>query len=227
LSLSSRLLQHLWFNNYIPYCTKFIMQTRSQTGQPAQPPKEAVYAQSVNPVSHTPQEQRAPTEPSRHHGDSIAAITRTAKSNPSSDEARARLENQHKQHEQELHNASNVDLEYGVEQQPSEGYIAETVQKKGMGIQRAQAGAHSGPVGSAGGPGHPGFGEADDLLANIGRKRDEHDKILGERIGHSPAPPDEEVAERESVRRHKLEQDRHLDVQGAVKEATGDPVVGA
>lgn len=202
------------------------MQTRSQTGQSAQPPKEAVYAQSTNPVSHTPQEQRAPTEPTRHHGDSIVAITRNANSNPSNDEALAHLQKKHQQHEQELGNASNVDLEYGVEQQPSEGYIAETVQHKGMGTQRAQAGAHAGPVGSSGGPGHPGFGETEDLMANIDQKRNEHDKLLGERVGHSPAPPDEEVAERETVRRHKLEHDQHLDVKGAVKEATGDRVVG-
>jgi hypothetical protein len=202
------------------------MQTRSQTAQPAQPPKEAAYTQSTNPVSHTPQEQRAPAEPVRRHGDSIAAITRTAKSNPSSDEARENLAQQHELHERELHNASDVDLEYGVEQQPSEGYIAAAVQNKGMGIQRAQAGAHSGPVGSAGGPGHPGLGEQDDFMANIDQKRNEHDRILGDRVGHSPAPPDQEVSDRETVRQQKLDQNQHLDVKGAVEEATGDPVAG-
>lgn len=201
------------------------MQTRSQTSQPAQPPKEAAYVQSTNPISRTPQEQRAPAEPTRHHGDSIAAISRTAKSNPASDEVRAKLNKQHRQHELELHNAPDVDLEYGVEQQPSEGYIAETVQHKGMGIQRAQAGAHSGPVGSAGGPGHSGFGEQDDLMANMDQKQSEHHKLLGEKIGHSPAPPDEEVDEGENVRR-QLDQGPHLDVKSAVHEATGDPVVG-
>lgn len=202
------------------------MQTRSQTSQPAQPPKEAAYVQSTNPVSRTPQEQRAPVEQARHHGDSIAAISRTAKSNPASDEARANLNKQHRQHELELHNAPDVDLEYGVEQQPSEGYIAETVQQKGMGIQRAQAGAHSGPVGSAGGPGHPGFGEQDDLMANMDQKQTEHYKLLGQKIGHSPAPPDEEIDARETVRQRKLDEDQHLDVKNAVHEATGDPVVG-
>lgn len=204
------------------------MQTRSQARaeQPAQPPKQAAYAQKSNPVSHTPQEQRASNEPGRQHGDTIGAITRTAQSNPSSDEARARLSAQHQQHQQELQNASDVNIGYGVEQQPAEGYIADVVQRKGMGTQRAQAGAHAGPVGSAGGPGHPGFGEADDLAAKLPQKRAEHDRILGGRIGNSPAEPEGEVAEREAVRRRKLEQDEHLDVQGAVKEATGDPVVG-
>jgi hypothetical protein len=202
------------------------MPTRSQAAQPAQPPKEAAYTQSSNPVSHTQQEQRAPTEPTRHHGDSVASITRTANSNPSNDESIARQEKQHQKHEQEVHDASNVDLEYGVEQQPSEGYIAEMVQNKGKGMQRAQAGAHSGPVGSASGPGHPGFGEADDLMANIGRKRDDHDKMLGERVGQSPASPDEGALEREAVRARKLEHDQNLDVKGAVEKATGDPVVG-
>ncbi|OQE36872.1 hypothetical protein PENCOP_c011G08779 [Penicillium coprophilum] len=201
------------------------MQTRSQTrDQPPQPPKQAAYAQSSNPVSHTPQEQRA-TE-NRHHGDTIGSIKRTASSRPSSDEELSRLNAQHQQHERELHNAPDVDLDYGVEQQPAEGYIADAVRRKGMGIQRAQAGAHAGPVGNAGGPGHPGFGEADDLAANLGAKRVEHDRILGDRIGKSPIEPDVEVVEREAVRRRRLERDEKLDVKEAVKQATGDPVVG-
>ncbi|KAJ5953009.1 uncharacterized protein N7479_011422 [Penicillium vulpinum] len=207
------------------------MQTRSQTRsqeQPSQPPKEATYAQSSNPISHTPQEQRATTEPGRQHGDTIGTIKRTAESHPSSDEKLARLSAQHQQHEQQLHNAPDVDTDYGVEEQPAEGYIADTVQRKGMGMQRAQAGAHAGPVGSAGGPGHPGFGEADDLAANMGSKRVEHDQILGDRIGKSPPEPegDGEVVETEAVRRRKLELDQTLDVSGAVKQASGDPVVG-
>ncbi|KAJ5371651.1 hypothetical protein N7517_003657 [Penicillium concentricum] len=200
------------------------MQTRSQTqDQPSQPPKQAAYAQSSNPVSHTPQEQRATED--RHHGDTIGTIKRTASSQPSSDENRARLSAQHEQHERELHNAPDVDLDYGVEQQPAEGYIADNVQRKGMGIQRAQAGAHAGPVGSSGGPGHPGFGEADDLAANLGAKRVEHDRILGDRVGKSPVEPEGEGVEREAVRRRVLEREEKLDVEGAVKQATGDPVV--
>ncbi|KOS44506.1 hypothetical protein ACN38_g4563 [Penicillium nordicum] len=203
------------------------MQTSSQSkDQPSQPPKQAAYAQPSNPVTHTPQEQRATTEPVRHHGDPIGTIKRTAASKPSSDEERARLSAQHQQHEEQLHNAPDVDLEYGVELQPAEGYIADTVLRKGMGLQRAQAGAHAGPVGSAGGPGHPGFGEADDLAADLGAKRVEHDRILGDRVGRSPPEVEGEVAEREAVRRRKLELDEKLDVEEAVKQATGDPVVG-
>ncbi|KAJ5125000.1 uncharacterized protein N7515_008825 [Penicillium bovifimosum] len=203
------------------------MQTRSQTkaNQTPQPPKEAAYTQSSNPVTQAPPEQRAPTEAIRHHGDSIGSITRTAQSNPSSDETRANLDAQHKQHEREMQNAADVDLDYGVEQQPAEGYIADAVQRKGMGTQRAQAGAHAGPVGSAGGPGHPGFGEAEDTAANMGEKTAEHERILGERVGRSPAM-DGEVEEREGVRREKLERDERLDVKGAVEEAAGEPVVG-
>ncbi|KXG52015.1 uncharacterized protein PGRI_082990 [Penicillium griseofulvum] len=203
------------------------MEPRSQINdQPSQPPKQAAYVQSSNPVSHTPQEQRATTEPGRHHGDTVGAIKRTAESQPSNDETRACLSAQQQKHEQDMHNAPEVDLEYGVEQQPAEGYIADTVHRKGMGMQRAQAGAHAGPVGSASGPGHPGFVEADDLAANLGAKRVEHDRILGDRIGKSPVEPEGEVAEREAVRRRKLERDEKLDVEGAVKQATGDPVVG-
>lgn len=124
-----------------------------------------------------------------------------------------------------MQNAPNVDLEYGVEQQPSEGYIAESVERKGMGIRGAQAGAHVGPVGSAAGPGHPGFGQ-EDLAADMNRKRESHDRMLGERTGKGHAQPDHGVAEREAVRQYKLRQNEGLDVEGAVKQATGDPVVG-
>jgi hypothetical protein len=58
------------------------------------------------------------------------------------------------------------------------------------------------------------------------QKMSEHDRVLGERVGHSPAEPDGEAAEREAVRRQKLDRDEHIDIEGAVKEATGDPVVG-
>jgi hypothetical protein len=145
------------------------MQTRSQTkDQPSQPPKQAAYAQSSNPVTHTPQSNEQAPNRFDTTATQSGTIKRTAESKPSSDEERARLSAQHHQHEQELHNAPDVDLEYGVEQQPAEGYIADTVQRKGMGMQRAQAGAHAGPVGSAGGPGHPGLREADDLAAKFG-----------------------------------------------------------
>ena len=123
-----------------------------------------------------------------------------------------------------MQNAPEVDLEYGVELQPNEGDIANAVENKSQ-PARAQAGAHAGPVGSAEGPGHPGFGEEWDSAADLGRKREEHDRVLGERVGQSPAPPEGEEAEREEVRRRKLEQDRKVDVKGAVGAGTGDPVV--
>ncbi|KAJ5091135.1 hypothetical protein NUU61_006005 [Penicillium alfredii] len=204
------------------------MESRRQNRQPEQPPKQAAYAQASNPVSQTPQEQRTPAQPTRQYGDSISSITRrTVESRPSSEEAQARLNEQRQKDQQSLKNISNVDLEYGVEQQPAEGYIADTVERKGMGMQRAQEGAHAGPVGSAAGPGHPGFGEERDLAAQMGRKRAEHDRVLGERVGQSPAEPDRETAERDAVRQRKLMQNRNLDVGATVKEATGEPVVGS
>lgn len=200
-------------------------QTRSMAAsQPAQPPKQEAYAQASNPVSHAPQEQRDPSQQTRHHGDSPATITRSAQSEPSSDEARARLESKRQQEKRQEQKASNVDLEYGIEQQPAEGYIADAVERKGMGTDRAQAGAHAGPVGSAAGPGHPGFGEQRDLASEMDRKRAEHDRVLGERVGQSPAAPDTDVAEREAVRQQKLKQNENVDVKEAVKEATGEPV---
>lgn len=119
---------------------------------------------------------------------------------------------------------SNVDVEYGVEQQPAEGYIADAVERKGMGTDRAQAGAHAGPVGSAAGPGHPGFGEQRDLAAQMDRKRAEHDRVVGERVGQSPSTPEPEVAEREAARQLKLKRNESVDAREAVKEATGKPV---
>lgn len=197
-------------------------QTRSQAAQPAQPPKEATYAQASNPVSQTPSEQRAPV-PSRQYGDPTASITRGPSSQPSNDEARAHLDAQHQQERKQMQRSSDVDLEYGVEQQPAEGYIADSVVRKGMGMQRAQAGAHAGPVGSAAGPGHPGFGDERDFAANMDQKRTDHDRILGDKIGRSPAGPDYDVAEREAVREGKMK--RNEEVEEALKESSGTPVV--
>ncbi|KAJ5157681.1 uncharacterized protein N7482_008781 [Penicillium canariense] len=200
------------------------METRSQAAQPAQPPKEAAYAQASNPVEHKPSEQRASAPQTRQYGDPTASITRGPDSKPSSDEARARLDRQHRQERAEMQDSPDLDLEYGVEQQPAEGYIADSVQRKGEGMRRAQAGAHAGPVGSASGPGHPGFGEERDLAANMDQKRVEHDRLLGEKIGRSPMAPDSDVAEREAVRQRKLK--RNEDVEKALKEEPGAPVVG-
>lgn len=198
-----------------------------QSDQPHQPPKQAAYTQASNPVSLTPQEQQTRAQPARQYGDALASITRrTADSTPSNDEARARLQEQHRKEQREMQNAPSTDLEYGVEQQPAEGYIADTVERKGMGMKRAQEGAHAGPVGSAIGPGHPGFGEERDLAADLGRKQEEHERILGDRVGQSPSEPDQEAAEREAVRYRKLRQDENLDVKDTVKEATGEPVAG-
>lgn len=159
----------------------------------------------------------------RSHGDAPVAITRGADSNPSSDEARTRLTEQRRLEQERMLNSPDVDLEYGVEEQPAEGYIADSVKRKGMGMQRAQAGAHAGPVGSASGPGHPGFGEQSDLAAHMGEKREVHDRILEEKARHNP--PGNDVADREAARQRKLRQNEDLDVAAVVKEASGDPVV--
>lgn len=202
------------------------METRNRPAQPEQPPKQAAYSQASNPVSSTPQEQRTAASETRQHGEPLSSITRrTADSNPSNEAARARLEERRNYDRRELQNASDVDLNYGVELQPAEGYISDSVQRKGMGTQRAQAGAHAGPVGSAAGPGHPGFGEQKDLVSRMGQKRAEHDRLLGDKIGSSPPDPDNDVAEREAVRQRKLQQNENIDVKAAVKESTGDPVV--
>lgn len=138
--------------------------------------------------------------------------------------------------------APDVDTEYGIEQQPGEGDIARAVEGHSRG--RMQAGAHAGAVGSAWGPGMPGtgagigigtgtgtetgMGEGESDTADLGRKEEEHWRILGEKVGRSPGGEDgeAELAERERVREKKLRQDRELRPKDVVKEATGDPVVG-
>ncbi|EAW14229.1 uncharacterized protein ACLA_072620 [Aspergillus clavatus NRRL 1] len=193
--------------------------------QPAQPPKQAAYDQTKNPITQTPQEQRISSQP-RQRGDPVSSITRrTADSNPSNDEELARVKEKRQREQKNLQAASNVDLEYGVEQQPAEGDIAQAVKHKSE-RARAQAGAHAGPVGNAQGPGSPGFGEERDLAADMGRKREGHDRILGDRVGQSPAEPDGEAAEREALRQRKLKEEKNLDVKGAVHAGTGGPVTG-
>ncbi|PYH47981.1 uncharacterized protein BP01DRAFT_353876 [Aspergillus saccharolyticus JOP 1030-1] len=205
------------------------MQSTHQPSQPAQPPKEAGYNQASNPVTQTPYEQRVPQESTqpRQRGDAMSSITRSADSRPANDEALRQLNADREQEREAMHKASDVDLEYGVEQQPAEGEIAHAVKSTSERARaRAQAGAHAGPVGSANGPGGPGYEKG--LAADLDRKAEEHERILGDRVGQSPAEPDGDgvLAEREALRERKLKQDSELDVKGAVSKGTGDPVVG-
>lgn len=192
-----------------------------------QPPKQATYYQSSNPITHNPFEQ------TRQRGDPVPNTTtsttrRTANSKPSSDESLASLKADQQREQARKQGAPDIDLEYGVEQQPAEGNIADAVEHKGTrSSARTQAGAHSGPVGSAFGPGYSGFGQdgdgGQDQMRDLGRKREEHDRVLGDRVGQSPPEPAEASAD---IRQQKLELDERLNVKDAVREATGDPVVG-
>lgn len=145
---------------------------------------------------------------------------RTVNSDPSNDEILARRQELRQQDQIRKQGKQDVDLEYGVELQPAEGSIAEAVEHKGS-RARTQAGAHAGPVGSAYGPGYSGFGEERNQASDLGRKREDHDRVLGNRIGQSPSESDGET-----VRQQKLKLDEQLNVKDAVHEATGDPVVG-
>ncbi|KAE8149207.1 hypothetical protein BDV25DRAFT_167955 [Aspergillus avenaceus] len=176
--------------------------TRSQTSSlPSQPPKQSAYKQSTNPVSKTPQEQRS-TAP----GTAPPKITRGPDSRPAENISSGTAASGSGSHD--------VDVGYGVEQQPAEGDVVAAVEGKSeMARERLQAGAHAGPVGSMYGPGVSGGDEAD-----MDRKRVEHDRVLGERVGMSPAEPDE-------VRREVLEGREKMDVKGAVGEGSGGSVV--
>ncbi|KAK1142119.1 hypothetical protein N8T08_008203 [Aspergillus melleus] len=197
----------------------------SATNQPPQPPKQAAY-NAQNPVTQNPLEQRTSfhnhgqLHEGRRYGDSMPSIIRGAESSPSNPSALSQMQQRHEQERSTMQDAEDVNLEYGVEQQPREGDIAAAV--KGG---REQAGAHAGAVGSQPGPGYTRYGEKG-LEADMGRKREEHDRVLGERVGQSPPEPDGETAEREAVRQRKLEKERELDVKGAVQKGTGNRVVG-
>jgi hypothetical protein len=147
----------------------------SETTNVPQPPKQPAYDQPANPVSRTPAEHRAGMQTQEifasgtdgywRRGDAPREIRRTADSQPSSDENRARLKDlRKKERERELSRSGDVDIGYGVKQQPAEGNIAAAVWSRDK-TSRAQAGAHAGPVGSAYGPGAPGFGCERDLAA--------------------------------------------------------------
>lgn len=185
----------------------------SAVGTPPQPPKESTYTQPSNPVDQTPAEhqeqqqdqpgsdlgregtQSRSTFGPRARGDAIPSINHRTQDSRPADKPDAQI---HKQRERERKldlGGRDVDTEYGVEQQPAEGDIAGAVEgtRRKPQQQRAQAGAHAGPVGSAQGPGAP-LAEAGerDPAADMGRKREEHDRVLGERGGKSPPEPTEE-----------------------------------
>ncbi|OKL58697.1 hypothetical protein UA08_06022 [Talaromyces atroroseus] len=200
-----------------------------------QPPKQTAYSQPSNPVSRNPQEEQreqpttqrdssssipGPEYTGRQYGDAPAAIHRTAESKPSSDENLAQLEQEHSQKVDPEGKRGHIDLEYGIEQQPSEGYIATAVHGNTENTPRVQPGAHAGPVGST-----PGYEQ--DTAAQMDRKRTEHDHILGEDGGSkSPAYYGEDVdVERRRVRENKLKSNEELDVKSAVKNATGNVTV--
>ncbi|QKX55276.1 uncharacterized protein TRUGW13939_02368 [Talaromyces rugulosus] len=214
------------------------MDTSSQANVP-QPPKQSAYTQPSNPVSQDPLEQRgqpqtqqlgATSQPPssssratrRGYGDAPAAIHRTADSKPSSDDKLAKLEQDRQQKLQPEYKRGHIDLEYGIEQQPAEGDIAAAVENNTNSSQgyynRVQPGAHAGPVGSS----TPGYEQ--DMAAQMDRKRAEHDRVLAQKAEKSSGSEGDE-AERRQLRERKLKQNEQLDVKGAVKASTGDPVV--
>lgn len=189
------------------------------SSQSPQPPKQSSYIQPDNPISQSPaeinaQRQKDQTQSEQHHrhqqdqhgrrqyGDRVPSITRTAatanltEATPPS-RSPVSTTNQNPSAESEL--------EYGVEQQPSEGKIADAVKGKKTGqIQaqakaetrlnshRQQAGAHAGPVGSTPGPGAPPSGQP---------------KTSSNHTSNEAA-----VRNREAVRVQKLQQNQQVDV---------------
>ncbi|KAL4786255.1 hypothetical protein BJX76DRAFT_129815 [Aspergillus varians] len=200
--------------------------TKSQP--PSQPPKQAAYTQSSNPVTHSPYEIAQSKREQAHHPYGAtrdpASPTRGASSLPSTNESLLAVERRHAASLKAMQEEGDVDTEYGVEQQPSEGDIAHAVEDHSR--HRMQPGAHAGAVGSAQGPGAPAYGEGEDTMAHLDRKAREHMRILGERVGRSPPVPDGETAERERLRERKLREERDLHPGDVVREVSGSPVVG-
>lgn len=156
----------------------------------------------------------------RQYGDAPQAIHRTADSLPSSDEKLQQLEQERRQKQEPEGSRGHIDTEYGVEQAPKEGDIAKAVHGQTGNTPRVQPGAHSGAVGST-----PGYEQ--DTAAQMDRKRAEHDRILGEDGGKSPAyyGDDDVDTERRQLRSDKMRRNEEVDVQGAVKDATDNVVV--
>ncbi|KAL4920788.1 hypothetical protein BDW62DRAFT_198671 [Aspergillus aurantiobrunneus] len=195
------------------------------TQQPSQPPKQSAYTQASNPVKHSPYETaQSHAHEQRSYGTAPASITRGASSKPSTSQSLLAEQQRHQASLRAMQREGDVDTEYGVEEQPDEGAIARAVEDHSR--HRMQAGAHAGAVGTAQGPGAPAVGEGVDTMADLARKREEHARILGERVGRTPPVPDGETAERERLRVRKLRENRELHVGDVVREATGDPVVG-
>lgn len=186
---------------------------------PYQPPKEAVYNQSINPVTQTPAEQSASQANQQQdmsqtsailthqYGSAPAAIRRSAASKPSADEVSHPETRRGVSSREEPDPRGNIDTEYGVEQQPNEGAIATAVrQNRRQPTARNQAGAHAGPVGSAtSGPGVV----AGDTAAQMERKKLEHDKALRQRKGNDSES---------SAGREKSGEERSFDVKQTMKE---------
>lgn len=185
---------------------------------PYQPPKEAVYNQSENPVTRNSAEQSASQGNQREdmsqtsavfthqYGSAPAAIRRSAASKPSAEEVSHPEIQRGVPSSEEPNPRGNIDTEYGVEQQPNEGAIATAVpQNRRQPTARNQAGAHAGPVGSAtSGPGML----AEDTAAQMERKKSEHDEALKQRKGSS----NESGTEKESG------EERNVDVKETMKE---------
>ncbi|KAL2841904.1 hypothetical protein BJY01DRAFT_6648 [Aspergillus pseudoustus] len=203
------------------------MQTTS-TQQPPQPPKESAYNQPSNPVSHNPIEQRDQRSQPSNYGNPVPSIIRGAGSKPSTNSTTQKTSQRHSDSLNAMHREADVDIDYGVEQQPNEGAIANAVESQSrhkIEDRAHQAGAHAGPVGRAQGPGAPAFGEGVTTLENLDEKGEEHRRILGERVGRTP-PGGSEEERREEGRERRLRQDRELHPADVVGEATGDPVAG-
>ncbi|KAJ0427201.1 hypothetical protein BJY00DRAFT_9863 [Aspergillus carlsbadensis] len=203
------------------------MQSAS-TQQPPQPPKESAYTQSSNPVTHNPKEQRDQRTQLSNYGNPVSSITRGAGSKPSTNPTIQNTSQRHDESLNAMRREGDVDLDYGVEQQPNEGAIANAVEgqsRRRVEDEAHRAGAHAGPVGRAQGPGAPAFGEGVTTLENLDEKGEEHKRILGERVGRTP-PLASEEERLEDGRERKLKQDRKLHPADVVGKATGDPVVG-
>ena len=199
-----------------------------------EPPKQAAYNQPSNPVSHTPAEQRILSthqqqssqfprqggRVTRHAGD---IDVDTAQATPHHPSASSSYPTAATDNTTNTNAKNDIDIGYGVEQQPDEGYIAHAVRgnTRDNNINSTNDDAPREHL-----EGCDGYDEEDDLMAHMGRKRREHDRVLRERVeGSSPRRTDVESAEREALRRRKLEEEERLDVVGAVRRGTGSPVV--
>lgn len=223
---------------------------------PPQPPKECVYTQPLNPAhtTRTPAEEELSThlrdqpprpppqhqhhqrwygEPQSPRTPPTPTIHRTGFSPPSSDAELERLERAHDN--RRAHETSDrqedIDLEYGVELQPSECDIAAAVTGRERRWRSRTESLEVLPKEEVEGQEDNGLGYGRSfpkVYNDLDRKKVAHENLLREWV-ESEQQGDQggesTVCERERARRRRIQQDSDVDIKGSITSSSGHGVI--